>query len=137
MIGRELAAWSLLVVLSVVGESGGVGALCTGESGLCVDAWCHLCLCFLEWSEYGVVRCWGGVRVRKHVRACNVCKNARIMLPLRYVVALTYTFLVILTGIRCELRLVVTGRRKIADFRSKRGSGGGFVSDHKCKDAQY
>ena len=39
----------------VVGESGGVGAVCIGESGLCVAAWCHLCLCLVAWSEYGVV----------------------------------------------------------------------------------
>lgn len=38
VVGRELTAWSFLVVLGVVGESGGVGAMCTGESGLCVDA---------------------------------------------------------------------------------------------------
>ena len=35
-------------MLGVVGESGGVDAMCIWESGLCVDAWCHLCLCFIS-----------------------------------------------------------------------------------------
>jgi hypothetical protein len=55
VVGRELTGWSFVFVWGVVGESGGVGAMCIGESGLCVDAWCHLCLCLIEWSEYGVV----------------------------------------------------------------------------------
>ena len=35
--GRELAVCCVMFVGSVVGESGGVGAMCTGDNGRCVE----------------------------------------------------------------------------------------------------